>query len=454
MSAKPATRNVHLSVMFRIGVCAVLLVAAVSMFILLESMRPTPEASDTLAAIPRVQVFDAAPVEVRREWEGFGTALAMDSANIPARVTATVVEKSTDMRVGRTVKRGEIITRLDESDFARQVEIAEQSILDIEAQLARLSVEERSWTRRVELTASDVKLAAAEYERIRGAFEREAAKEREVDQASRALNAAVQLEVAAKEELDKIPSRRSALLANQASQEASRRMAVQNLDRCRIVSPLDGVLQDVDIEIGENVMAGARIARVVNLERIEVPLLLPASARQFLAVGDAVRLFDGGDRAHARDAIVSRIAPEDDSGTRTLRVFAELKQNPATDDVLSPGQFVQGRVMSRQSITRWVVPRRSLNSERLKVIDQGKVNSVPIQVDFYLEQSFPQFGLPDGQWVALAEPLPVGTQVVVEGSRTLAVGSPAMAVAAKQGGTAAAPMDSPPQAKSDLERSP
>jgi len=454
MPAKSSSRNVMLSVLFRIGVCAALLIAAVSTFIVLESMRPEPEASDTGAAVARVQVIEAAPVEVLRQWEGYGTAMAMDSANIPARVTATVVEKATDMRVGRRVKRGEIIARLDESDFARQVEIADQSLKDLDAQLARLIVEEASWVRRAELTTADVKLAAAEYERIKGAYEKDAAKEREVDQARRALNAAVMLEVAAKEQLDTIPSRRAALLANKASQEASRNLALQNLERCRIVSPIDGVLQDVDIEIGENVMVGQRIARVVNLDAIEVPLLLPSSSRQFIAVGDDVRLVASGAAAQVWDAHVSRISPEDDSGTRTMRVFAELRQNPATGNALSPGQFVQGKVVSRQAVTRWVVPRRSLNSERLKIIDQSRINSVPIEVDFYLEQAFPQFGLPDEQWVALAEPLPVGTQVVVDGSRTLAIGSPALAVVASESTTVATPATAPPQAKSGSERSP
>jgi len=254
--------------------------------------------------------------------------------------------------------------------------------------------------------------------------------------------------------LDKIGPRRLSLLANKASQESSRRLAAQNLERCRIVSPVAGVLQEVDVEIGENVMVGQRIARVVNLERLEVPLLLPASSRSFLAIGDTVQLFASGSGSHAWDAQVSRIAPEDDSSTRTVRVFAELQQNPAVGNVLSPGQFIQGKVASRITMTRWVVPRRSLNSDRVKVVENGQISSVPVTVEFALERPFPQFGLPDEQWVVLSEPLPVGTQVVVDGSRSLAVGSAALAVAATGADEHMPSREASPQARFEPEPGP
>src|SRR5262245_22483390 len=341
-----AQRKIWVSIVVRTIVCVVLLVGAVGLFRLLASTRPMPAPSDARGAAPRIIVMHAQPVPVRRQWSGFGTALAMDSANVPSRVTATVIERPEESRPGRTVTRGQVIVRLDDSDFVRQVEIASQSIEDIAAQLLRLDVEQQSWTRRADLAAQDVTLAQAEDKRVREAFEREAANQRELDAARQALNSAEQALVAAREELDSIVPRRASLEAKRVAEQASLRLAKQNVERSVIVSPLDGVLQSVDVEEGENITAGQRVARVVNPLRIEVPLLLPASSRPFVSIGDEVTLTDAGAGSHAWTARVTRIAPEDDDSTRTLRAFVEVRQEPNGRTLLAPGKFVQGPVTS------------------------------------------------------------------------------------------------------------
>lgn len=422
-------RNVTLSVVFRVLVCSALLAVAIGIFMVLKNTAPKPATSDSAAIMPRVQVIEAHPVPVRREWEGFGTALAMDSANVPARVTAVVIERPEQIRAGQPVTQGQLLVRLDESDFQRQVEIATEAIRDIDAQLARIKVEDESWTRRAELASEEVGLARADYERVRQAFEREAARQRELDEAQRKLNAIQQAEVATREELDKIVPRRAALLAQQQSHEASMRLATLSAERTRIVSPMNGVLQSVDVEVGENITAGQRVARVVNPARIEVPLLLPAAARPHVSVDDEVRLFEGEMNWSAR---VARISPVDDETTRTMSVFAEVNQERANGYLLPPGRFVRGVVRSSNTETRWVVPRRALSGDRVLLIDNGRVRSRNVQVDFNMQADFPSLGLSDQQWVVLKHPLPEKSLVVIDGARALAEGAEVVPIVSNQ----------------------
>src|SRR5688500_5470189 len=101
-------RDIFVSVTFRIIVCVAVLGVAGLIFKILAASRPQPAPSGTANAAPRVVVMRAAPVPVRRQWHGFGTARAMDAADVPARVTATVIERPEHIRPGRTVTRGEI----------------------------------------------------------------------------------------------------------------------------------------------------------------------------------------------------------------------------------------------------------------------------------------------------------------------------------------------------------
>jgi multidrug efflux pump subunit AcrA (membrane-fusion protein) len=195
------------------------------------------------------------------------------------------------------------------------------------------------------------------------------------------------------------------------------------------------VLQSVDVEVGENLAAGQRVARVVDLRRIEVPLRLPASARAGIAVGDDVLLHATGGSDRTWPARVARIAPEDDATTRTVAVYVELNQDPHDPAALAPGQFLRGTVSSSGAQLRWVVPRRALAGDRLLLVNDGRIVSRAVEIDFQIERKLPQLGLPDDEWVVLREPLREGDRVVVNAARGLADG---LAVTAVPAGSEAA----------------
>ena len=416
-----ANRNILISVIFRVVVCAGVLLGAIVIFAILMKTAPKPAASGLAVAMPRVEVMQAQAVPVRRQWQGYGTATAMDSADVPARVTSTVIERPENIRAGSSVTRSQLLVRLDDSDFVRQVEIATNALRDIESQLQRLGVEESSWSRRAELAAEEVRLAQADYERLRQALERDAARQREVDQAQRNLFTAQQAEAATREEFDKIAPRRGSLQAQREQEQATLRLAVLNVERCRIVSPIDGVLESVDVEIGENITANQPVARVISLARIEVPLQLAAAARADVNIGDEVQLNDGNS-PEPWIARVTRIGPSDNRSTRTMVAFVELDQSH-DQRALPPGKFVQGVVVSNHAQPRWVVPRRSIENQRIKVVEQNLVKSRGVDIDFQLHGVMPTLGLPDRQWAVLKEPLPKDALIVVDSSRTLAEGS-------------------------------
>jgi multidrug resistance efflux pump len=379
-------RKVILSAVTQTVVVVVVLAAALAVYALLVRTRPLPAKSDEPPAPRRVEVMQARAVPVRRQWQGFGTAAARDKADIPAEVTAVVVEIPPHIVVGAEVDAGEVMCRLDDTDFVAQQQISSRRIEDIEAQLAQLVFEESSWKRRVELAQEDVKLAEADYDRVKQAFAKQAARQREVDQVQKSLLAAVRVEVAAREQLDRISPRRTQMQAQKAEQQAALRVAAKNVERCTIKSPLDGIIAAGEIEVGESVAPGQRLAYVVSLAHIEVPLRLPASARSGISIGDEVLLASDDPANQSWVGEVTRISPADDATTRTMAVYVELEQDPSDPRRLAPGRFVQGTVISRQAQLRYVVPRRSLLGDRLLVIEDGVVKSQPVNVDFHVSE--------------------------------------------------------------------
>lgn len=403
------------------GLAAIALSIAAFAYLASTRERPVPRSPDEVR--PRLVVVEALRVPVQRTIGGFGTAVAEIEANVPAEVASIVDRLPETTREGRPVRAGEVLLTLDPQDFKRQAEIAAETIADLEAQAARLAVEHAGARRRSELAEQDLSLARQELERTERALAEGAAVEREVERARQALLASERIEAQVREELASIEPRRRSLAAMAEMQRTSLRIAEQNVARCGVASPIDGILAAVDVKRGERVSVGQRVARVVNLELIEVPLMLPASARPFVGIGDRVRLERDGDASQAWDATVVRLSPIDDPASRTFTAYAELRQDLRGRDLLVPGTFVVGRVLCGEPQARLVVPRRSIRDGRATLVVDGATVSRPVSVAWAFEGELPRFGVPDSQWVVLDDPLPPGTLVMLDGNRTIAPGT-------------------------------
>lgn len=434
----PAKRNRIVSVATQVSVCVVLLSAGGGIFLALSMTRPAAWVSQEPAAPRRVAVMDVVAVEVRRQWVGFGTAVATDSAEVSAEVSAVVVDLPQAIVVGREVKKGDVLVVLDPADFARQADIIAQQLAEIRAQLEQLKLEQVSWSQRLELAREETELSRRELRRVEDALQRQAAKPREVDRARMALNILARAETRTREELQKITPRRAQLDARRLGLEAQRQLAEKNLQRCTVRSPLDGVIQAVDVEVGERVTQGERVARVVSLHRIEVPVQLPASARSSVSEGDNVVLTSRGSVANTWHGSIRRIGPEDDRATRTLTVYVDLVQDPRDRNRLAPGRFVEATVISAASALRTVVPRRSLLEGRILLIQENVVRSRPVRVAFHVTGEFPQLGVTSEQWAVLTEDLPTGSRIVVNAARSLTEGLEVEPVALSDTGLPAA----------------
>jgi multidrug efflux pump subunit AcrA (membrane-fusion protein) len=226
-----------------------------------------------------------------------------------------------------------------------------------------------------------------------------------------------------------------------------------SLERCTIASPISGVLQSFSLEIGENVMPGQPVARVVDDSRVEVPITLPAAARASVKRGDRVRITSSRVPARMRGSdgsevisAVSRIEPEDDAVSRTMTVYAEVAQSDATGIMLAPGDFAEAIVESPPDGVRTVVPRRSVRAERVLVVREGMLSSMPVKVEYAFRGEVDGMSTGDLEWLVLAEPLPAGTLVVIDGSRTYSPGALVTPLMDDEPGTAPAPAAGEPAA--------
>ena len=411
----------------RLVAVVLILAAGFGIASLLKKTAPEAESEAPTVSLPQVKVFAAQQVELRRQWNGFGTARALESADVPARVTALVKKKSPTLLPGTAVSTTTTLVELDDSDFQKQLAIVNERIADLNAQLAALDIEEARQKERVALDEKELVIATNEFMRVEEVYKNVAGNPRELDVAKQGVLRAERALLQSKEMLDQFAPRRLSWQAAMNAQERQKELAELNVQRCTIKSPIDGIIQSIDVEEGENIAAGQRVARVVNLSKVEVAVQLPAAARTEVIVGSHVELFSSNADTMLCKAKVSRLSPEDDLTTRTMTVYVEVDQsdrakqpNAAADpQFITPGQFLSAVAQSSTAETRWVVPRRSIRTGRVLVVSDDVVRARPVTIDYLAEQDLPQFKLPDRQWAVLvnnSQPLSDGEKVIVNAS--------------------------------------
>lgn len=417
-------RRFWVSFLTRIFAVAIIVAVGGAIFGTLYVSRPGPPPLKSNEPLARVLVMEAAFVPVQRQWTGFGTAEPMDSADVPAQVSAVVVEVPDGVLPGATVSLDDLLARLDPTDFDQQIDVLAERITGLDAQLEQTDIEEKSWKERLELAVSETAIAHRDYDRVKSLYDDGDAKEVELDRALGQVNAAERFETQVREEVQKMNPKRLGLQAQKRALQAERRIAETNLARTEITSPLDGVVERIEVEKGEQVSPGQTVARIVDLRTIEIPIRLPASARQYVRRGDSVRIESTGAVQSVWQGKVDRIAPADETDSRTFAVYTVVHQSPQALHLLTPGKFVRGVVTSERSERRMVVPRRSIAGDRMLVVEQGRIVRLRPAIAYYVSRQFPELGL-DGEdyWAVLDEPLRVGTLVVLNGAIDLPTGA-------------------------------
>ena len=342
-----------------------------------------------------------------RIWSGYGTTRTMQSAQIVAEVSGRVIDRPNSIEAGISLKKGDLIIRIDDTDYINTLDAARQALKSIDAQLEGLDVEEEQTRLQVQYASEEIEAAKRDLGRIDQAIAANVGNSGERDAILAALLRSQRELAVLRQQLDLIPSRKLMLQAERSSQQANERIAQENVQRTTIRAPFDAELQSVAPRVGDRVAIGSDVARLVDLSRLEIPLKLPASASSWIKLGDEVRLWVQEPNGEADwTGTISRVAPEADVSSRTITVFAEVEQDPADSDRLLPGQFVHGRVVTHDRHDRVILPRRAVQSNTVYIagpLENGirLVDRAQVRVAYSFEGRRPEIDPNETQWVAL-----------------------------------------------------
>ncbi len=349
------------------ALCVALL--AVSVVACGKDTTPAGAEGRAKAQEPRpVRVVAAAVGSLPRTVTVTGTLAADEEVVAGFKVAGRVSEIAVDL--GSPVRKGQILARLDPTDFRLRADQAEAALRQVRAGLGLprdgsdegVDPEKTALVREARAVLEEARLNR---ERIARLWEKNLIARSEVDTSLSRLQVSESRYQAALEEI----RNRQELLAERKSGLA---LARQQLADAVLSAPIDGAVRERRASVGEFLAAGAPVFGLVRNHPLRLRVAVPERDAASVRVGQAVRVLLEGDSAvHA--GRVARLSPSIQEQNRTLTVEAEVANR---DGRLRPGLFARAEIVVEADRTAVMVPAGTVVTfaglEKVFVVKDGK----------------------------------------------------------------------------------
>lgn len=291
-----------------------------------EPKVPTSGRSPGESSAPSGTVAPVRVIGIPRAETAVGTIRAVHETSVGSKLLARVVEVK--IKAGQKVKAGEVLLRLDDSDLQARLQQAKAAL---------------------KAAAAARQQAAADEQRARQLLPAKAIAPQEYERAATALKAAEADLHRAEEAIKEVQA---------------------TLDWATIRAPMDGVVIDKKVDVGDTVTPGQVLVTLFDPARMQLVANVRESLAQRLRVGQNIDVRVEGLQKEC-SGTVSEIVPQAQAESRTFQVKVT---GPCPAGVYS-GMF--GRLMiPLDEETLLVIPRQAVRRvgqiELVDVAEQGR----------------------------------------------------------------------------------
>lgn len=363
---------------------ALIVIAAVGVTGCGAKSPATPKAAAGAVDRPAVAVtvVAAATSEAAETVDVVGSLAPKFSADVKSEVSGTVAEVYVTEWVA--VRKGAPLARLDASES----EAAIESLRAAEAQARVGAVRaKREHERAVELKQYGLITAQA------------------LDEARSALDAAD---------------------AGQAAAAGQVRAAAARLDKSFIRAPMDGVVAERAVSVGdrvENMGSGRPMFRIVDNRLLDLTAAVPTGRLPALGVGQRLEFVTDALPGRTFSGRLTFINPSVDEASRSVKVGATVVNS---DGVLKGGLFIRGRIFLRARADVLQVPREALLDWNVA----DRTATLFVVCDDRAEKRTVRTGAVTAQSVEISGGLTAGEQIVTRGAFALRSGDRVVVAAA------------------------
>ncbi|MGQ9632270.1 MAG: efflux RND transporter periplasmic adaptor subunit [bacterium] len=185
------------------------------------------------------------------------------------------------------------------------------------------------------------------------------------------------------------------------------------LEHTEIRSPIDGIITDRYIDLGDTVGSGQKAFSVGDFDPLLAKIHIPEREIGKVKVGQSVNITAESAPGEEFEGVVSRISPIVDPGSGTIKMTVEISRSK---NILKPGMFVSVRLPTETHPNALVVPKKALVLEREQevvfVVKGGVARRTPVKL-----------GFSDGNFVEVLGGVEEGDNIITVGQEGLRDGA-------------------------------
>jgi RND family efflux transporter MFP subunit len=299
-----------------------------------------------------------------------GTLAAEEQVILSLKVTGRLNELYVDL--GSPVSKGQVIARLTPTDFALRVSQADAALQQARVRLGlspqgdddKVDIEQTGVVRQARAVMDEAKLTK---DRAETFVKRGIAARADLDAAEAALKVA---EGRYQDSMEEVRNRQAILEQRRTELELAR----QALRDTSLTSPLDGIVRERHVTVGQYLAAGSPTVTIVRMNPLRLRISVPEREAHSIRHNQTVRVIAEGN-PKVYEGRIARVSPAIDEATRSLMVEAEVP-NPRSE--LRPGSFASAEIVTAAAEPAILVPVSALVSfagvDKILVVKDGKVS--------------------------------------------------------------------------------
>ena len=341
-----------------------------------DRMNQEPRAQKARERTFAVKVVPAEVTSINPTLNAFGEIQSRKTLDLRMAASGQIQELSTNFVEGGSVKSGELLIRLDDSNYQTAVDLAENNLID-----AKNEVMESARN----LSFSKEELAAAEEQeklRLRALTRQKDLVERGVGTAAALENAelsasgATQAVLSRKAAVDQAKNRGAQAETRLVRAELALKDAKRKLEDTKLYAEFSGLLSGVSLVKGGIVSANERLGQLIDPEVLEVSFKI--STQQYTRLlndnGELLKApvsvaLTSTDQGLNADGVIIRDSASVAKGQTGRQVYAKLTKSVG----FKPGDFVAVKV--EEPTLNWVVklPSTALDaSNNVLLLGEGE----------------------------------------------------------------------------------
>ncbi|QSH41760.1 efflux RND transporter periplasmic adaptor subunit [Lentisphaerota bacterium ZTH] len=264
------------TVKMRLIVCSIILGVAALITVILFAFKEKPRKRSSEELIKSLMATPIKTTDVHLKLSGYGTAEPIRDVTLSSELKGRIVMKSADLKAGMLVKKGQVLAKIDVSDYEIDLKEAKADMAQLKSQRVELVQLIKDLYDQLEKEQALLKLCISDYVRQRDLQRKGISAKKAMEEAQRQVVSQRKTIINTKSQLNQRRIQLSTVDAQIERAKAVIRMAEINIERSTIASPFRGRINKMYIDNGEYVQPGTQLFDIADDTQLEIPVALDA----------------------------------------------------------------------------------------------------------------------------------------------------------------------------------